>query len=239
MKARLSLLLTLLVANVLLLLALLGRPALAGVRAVLDTLGPAEAVLLSGEEGEDPLAVENRDGRIAWADPATHRVYSVGFVNLNRILPKVMETGSYVEERTALEQELQARQEELMAEQQALQTEMGGMTPDSPGAPDAQARANDWVQRFQRFQQEAMTRIDELNVTQIERAYRDVTAAVEVVADEMDVDLMHRYVPASDPFQATTAAAAMAEIRSRPFLRHPDGLDLTDAVLEEMALATE
>ncbi len=63
--------------------------------------------------------------------------------------------------------------------------------------------------------------------------------AVEVVADRKDIDVVYRFIPPSEAFNAQTPEQAMMSIRLRTILRSPDDLDLTDEVLEELSLEIE
>ena len=74
---------------------------------------------------------------------------------------------------------------------------------------------------------------------QLEKAYREMIDAVEVVADRMDIDIVYRFIPTSEAFEAENPEQAMMAIRLRTALRYPEQLDITDAVLEEMSLEAE
>ena len=63
--------------------------------------------------------------------------------------------------------------------------------------------------------------------------------AVEVVADDKDIDVVYRYIPPGEAFNAQNPEQAMMAIRLRTVLRSPDDLDLTDEVLEELSLEIE
>jgi hypothetical protein len=74
---------------------------------------------------------------------------------------------------------------------------------------------------------------------QIERAYRDLIAAVEVVAERRRIDLVFRFIPTDNEFQAISPPQAYTGIHARIALKYPPGLDVTDEVMEELALEVE
>ena len=92
------------------------------------------------------------------------------------------------------------------------------------------------MQEYQQFAQMAQGRMAQLQAEQLERSYRDLIEAVEVVADKAEIDLVYRYIPTSEPFMNSTVEQAMLQIQMRPFLRYPDSIDLTAKVLEELDL---
>ena len=92
------------------------------------------------------------------------------------------------------------------------------------------------MQEYQQFAQMAQGRMAQLQAEQLERSYRDLIEAVEVVADKAEIDLVYRYIPTSEPFMNSSVEQAMLQIQMRPFLRYPDSIDLTTRVLEELDL---
>jgi hypothetical protein len=82
----------------------------------------------------------------------------------------------------------------------------------------------------------AQGRMAQLQAEQLERSYRDLIEAVEVVADKAQIDVVYRYIPTSEPFMNSSVEQAMLQIQMRPFLRYPDSIDLTTKVLEELDL---
>ena len=74
---------------------------------------------------------------------------------------------------------------------------------------------------------------------QVEKAYRDLIAAVEVVADRRRIDLVFRFIPTDNEFKALNPPQAYTGIHARIALKYPEGLDITDEVMEELALEVE
>ena len=75
-----------------------------------------------------------------------------------------------------------------------------------------------------------------MGATHLEMAYREITAAVNVVADRLEIDLVIRFIPPDDEFVLTNEAAAIDQIRLRSLLRYPEACDITSDVLEELNL---
>ena len=63
---------------------------------LLETLGPAESLELSGDPG---LLVRNEEGRIAWGEEPTSRSWSVGAVHIDSIIKRLLQTEDYLGER--------------------------------------------------------------------------------------------------------------------------------------------
>lgn len=193
------------------------------------TLGPADTLALAGDGGD--LVLRNRAGRLAWEDSDHARAMSIGFVHLDKVLDPLLASEKYTEDRDRLQQEIAKRDEEIMSRMDAMRTQPG-FNPTSPEAQQLGTEAEQW--RMERVQ-----RMGQLAATQIEDAYRDLVAAVDVVADRRSIDLVLRYAPASDPFDANGTVQAYTAIRERIVLRSPASLDITDGVLEELALRAE
>jgi Skp family chaperone for outer membrane proteins len=198
-----------------------------------EALGPASSLEL---EGEKPLVIRNEEGRIAWNDEATSRAWSIGAVHIDRIIKEMIQSEVYSGERQDLEDELREVDSEFSDRQKAIQDEFGDIAEDDPNFPEAQSRMQGLMQEYQQFAQMAQGRMAQLQAEQLERSYRDLIEAVEVVADKAQIDLVYRYIPTSEPFITASVEQAMLQIQMRPFLRYPDSIDLTTKVLEELDL---
>jgi len=225
----------LLAVNGVILFGRLGQPAYAAPNA-LDDLGPADRLILSGEK---ELVVRNESGRIAWSDSEHARAYSVGFVHVADVVQKLMQTSQYTEERERLTEEINAEEQEWREKGQALEERYGDVTPEDPEFEEARAAFGEWQANVQQWRQQANERVNNLAMEQLEHAYREVVDAVNIVADERDIDLVLRFTPTADPLATGMSGQTMLDIRLRPVLRYPDGLDITVDVLEEMALAVD
>lgn len=198
-----------------------------------EDLGPAAKLILAGE---DPLVVRNESGRIGWGEQPTARAWSMGAVHIGEIIKAKLQSEGYQSERDDLEAELREIEAEFTTRAEALQAEYGEITEDDPKFPEAQGRMQVVMQEYQEFAQMAQGRTSELQTQQLERAYREMTEAVEVVADNKNVDIVFRFIPTAEPFGTNMVEQAMLQIQLRPFLRYPDTIDLTDAVMDELDL---
>lgn len=196
-------------------------------------LGPASKLLLSGET---PLVVVNEQGRLGWGNQPTSRAWSMGAVHITRIIKATLMSEAYSSERKDLKEELREMDEEFSTRAEALKEEYGDIKEDNPNFPEAQTRMQAVMQEYQQFAQVAQARLNELQTQQLERAYREMVEAVEVVADDRDVDLVFRFIPTANPFETTLVEQAMLQIQLRPLLRYPESIDLTDDVMDELDL---
>ena len=64
-------------------------------------------------------------------------------------------------------------------------------------------------------------------------------AAVDVVAERRNIDLVYRFVPTEREFEALTPDVAEKEVFLRAALRYPEDLDITNDILEELSLELE
>lgn len=198
-----------------------------------EALGPASSLEL---EGDKPLVIRNEEGRIAWNDEATSRAWSIGAVHIDRIIKEMIQSEVYSGERQDLEGELRELDSEFSDRQKSIQDEFGEIGEEDPNFPEAQSRMQALMQEYQQFAQMAQGRMAQLQAEQLERSYRDLIEAVEVVADKAQIDMVYRYIPTSEPFMNASVEQAMLQIQMRPFLRYPDSIDLTTKVLEELDL---
>ena len=211
-----------------------GRAAIGDEPRPADQLGPADEVLLRGEAGD--LTLSNAKGRIAFGTRPTERVWSIGAVNVPRLLSSLMEADRFGEARTELQEEAGEQNATYEARFEAFQEEHADVTPESPEFPRIQAEFQQMMKEYQNWQQGTMAIRQKLGAEQIEAAYRELIEAVDIVAERRGIDIVTRFVPTGDPFQADTMDLAGEEVRRRGFLRYPDQIDITEAVAEELGL---
>ena len=213
----------------------LGSPAaLAEATSNEDELGPAATLTLTDEDKS--LVLRNTGGRLAWADNAHGRAYSVAFMAPGKAMEPLLEADQFVEERQALDDELQTNDQEFVRRIKAYEQQNAGVTPDDPRAAEVQQTYQAMRAEYEQWRAQANARMGQLRATQVEQAYRDIVAAVEVVAERMNIDIVYQFVPTADPFGSVNPYLATQQ---RLALVYPDALDITDAVLEELSVETE
>ena len=74
---------------------------------------------------------------------------------------------------------------------------------------------------------------------QVEKAYRELTTAVDVVCDRRKIDLVYRFIPSITPFESQDLGNAMIQVQARTFLRAPESIDLTADVMKELNLTND
>ena len=122
---------------------------------------------------------------------------------------------------------------------QELWEEGKSMSPDDPDADDFRQRYEQTYAELQEFQKRANAARAALAAEQMQEAYSEVLAAVNVVADRLHIDLVLRFIPPDEPIEPGPPNAITAQIRLRSALRLPDELDITDDVLAELGHDTE
>ena len=70
----------------------------------------------------------------------------------------------------------------------------------------------------------------------MQKAYKELTSAVNVVADKLGVDIVLRFIPTDNEFKAVNGDQALSEVRLRSAVKYPEKLDITSEVLEELSL---
>ncbi len=201
-------------------------------------LGPAGTLTLVDAQ-DDPLVLRNTDGRLAWADSNHARALSMAFVHVGKAIGPLLEAGQYQEEYGVLEAELRERDEELAEAMFAFREEHKDVQPDDPDAAEVQQAFQAMRLQREQLRLQGTRRLGALAAEHIERAYRDLIAAVEVVAGQRGIDLIYRFIPTDNEFKAISPPQAYTSIRARIALKYPPGLDITDEVMEELALEVE
>ena len=198
------------------------------------TLGPADAVAISGSDGD--LLLRNDEGRLSWGDAPTARAYSTAFVQVGRALDPLMRAEHFVLARSALEEQIGERGLEIRSVMDALIEEGRDLAPDDPSIPELRKQLELLRGEYQEFQQDAAKQRGVLTGGQMRICYEEILAAVNVVADRLEIDLVMRFIPPDDPISAPAPDAVLGQIRLRSALRVPEGLDITDEVLSELGV---
>jgi len=199
------------------------------------TLGPAAGVVLRDQKASrGDLTITSTDGRVAWSKSPFDRAYTVGFVHITKPLRKLRERPSLVEEVEAMveafakqETDYRKRLEEVSARLRELQE----------GTDDYRrvfGEGEALFQEYRAWQADAMEQRNRLEAKHIESSYRQLIDAVDVVAARLGVDIVYRFIPTNDAFEAGDLGQAMNEIRFRSVLRYPQDLDITPEVLKEL-----
>lgn len=222
--------------NLLFFLTQAGETAYAGPLQQDAALGPADSIILSGEPS---LALRNREGRLSWSDSAHGRAYSIGLVDVNSIIESLLETPQYQDEREALTQRIEEERQQWLSQQQALREKYQGITADDPRAQEAQAEFAQWQAGAQQWDAQMQDEVNSMAVEQMEKGYRELIEAVEVIAARDGIDMVLRFTPPADPLPSDLSGQTMLDIRMRPVLKHPEGLDITPEVMEELGLSID
>ncbi len=203
--------------------------------AELTHLGPAGSLTLAGDE-DQLLVLRNTNGRLSWSDTDYARSFSVAFVHVGQPMGPLLEADEYVEEYQELETELRDRDQEIADAIGEFRKEHQDITPDNPEMADVQQAYQAMIQQREQMRIVAGRRLGRLAADHIERAYRDLVAAVEVVAARRAIDIVYRFIPTGKEFNAANPPQSYTGVRARVVLKYPPELDITDEVMAELAL---
>lgn len=208
----------------------LGLDDLVGTRLVLEPAAGGDT------EDAEAIALENRGGRLAWGERPTHAVRSIAFVNDRRIIDRLMKSPERVEGREAMRADLDREAEAFRERLRELEQRAEGIDPDSP---EFEALFREWNQAgeaFQQWQEQARQRAAALEAEYLQEAYGELVVAVEIVADELDVDVVLRSIPPTEDFESEDPGQTSLLIRMRTALKFPGDLDITRDVADELAV---
>jgi hypothetical protein len=114
------------------------------------------------------------------------------------------------------------------------------LTPDDSEFEAISKEGQGLLQQRDMLIQQANAAKATLGAEQVERAYRELVDAINVVADRLEIDMVHRFIPTDDPFEVQPGPgafqAAMLQIRLRSVLRYPEDIDITSEVLDELGI---
>ena len=214
-------------------------PATAVAPRTASDLGPADALTLSGKDAKSNLVLRNADGRLAFGDQATARVWSIGAVNSDKIMKLLLKSERFEEERKRLEETAKGKDEEFRKRYSELEAKYKDIDPKSPGFEAGRAEVEGFFKEVEGWRKEIGDKLSKLQAEQIEKAYREMTTAVDVVGDRSKLDIVLRFVPTAQPFGAGNPADSMLQVQVRTFLHYPESIDLTPELLKELSLKDE
>ncbi|MFB0986688.1 MAG: hypothetical protein QMB94_10345, partial [Phycisphaerales bacterium] len=95
-----------------------------------ETLGPADELILRGEKGN--LTLRDDDGGLAFGEDPTARAWSIGAVNVPKLLGLLMESDRFGEDRKEIQTTAETQNANFEAQFQAFQEEHADVSPESP-----------------------------------------------------------------------------------------------------------
>ncbi len=212
-----------------------GRTAFAETRDfIADVLGPADAVKLV--DGNKEVEIKAKDGRIAYGTGDFKQTYSVAFVDISSALNPLMESSAFADERKTLTDELEAKEDDYQQRLNAFGEQIQGKDRDDPLVQETIRDAQALYEEYMTWGRDAISRRNTLDVQQLQKAYKELVSAVDVVSQKLGIDIVLRFIPTENEFRAVDAEGALTEIRLRTAVKYPTGLDITTEVLEELSL---
>ena len=213
------------------------RPAVAVTVPAPDDLGPADALILKGKDAN--LQLRNAEGRLAFGEQPTARAWSVGAVNSDKIMKLLLKSERFEDERKRLEEQAKGKDEDFRKRYTELEAKYKDLDPKSPDFEQGRAEVEGFFKEVESWRKEIGEKLSKLQAEQIEKAYREMTAAVDVVADRTKVDVVLRFVPTAQQFECNSPADAMLAVQVRTFLHYPEAIDITPELLKELSLKEE
>jgi hypothetical protein len=151
----------------------------------------------------------------------------------------LLKSERFEEERKRLEEGAKTQDDEFRKRYSELETKYKDLDPKSPDFEKGRTEVEGFFREVEEWRKGIAGRLSKLQAEQIEKAYREMTAAVDVIADRSRVDLVYRFVPTAQAFETETPADAMLAVQVRTFLRYPEAVDLTAEILKELSLKDE
>jgi hypothetical protein len=204
-----------------------------------NVLGPVDALALADTGKDGDLVLKSTQGRLSWSDKPYDRVHSVAYVFIGKILNQLMQSDEMTEDRERLMNELNETEASYRERLDAIRGRILEFGPESPDSQPFLDEGSAVYQEYMGWQQEAMAQRGKLDADQLEVAYGEMLAAVQVVGEREGIDTVYRFIPTDEEFQAENPEQAMMAIRLRTALRYPPELDITDLVIEELSLDLE
>jgi Skp family chaperone for outer membrane proteins len=194
-------------------------------------LGPADSIVIAGKV---PVKLTNADGHLAFGSGASHRVYSMGTVNVSKGVRALMESQRFATERDRLTEERTSKESEFERRAKDLRERIVKVGDDEESDPKLrediesfQQDVGEWSEGYEKAQRDLLAK-------QYETAYADLREAVEVVADRRKLDIVMRFVPASEKLEPGSPEDIARQLLARTFVRIPEALDITDEVMREL-----
>ncbi len=194
-------------------------------------LGPADALVLVGKSD---LRVTNADGRISWSDQPSSRAFSIGTVHVSRIMEALLRSDKFSSERDDFNTARQKKGAEFESRYKEMVEKAQAIDKASPEFPAMREQFQAFQQEFTQWNEGAERELRELVTQQYQSAYSNLREAVEVVADRRKIDLVMRFVPATEKIVAGDESAIAQQLLARTFLRFPESIEMTEDVLSEM-----
>jgi Skp family chaperone for outer membrane proteins len=229
-----SLLAALAAVNGVFVLSSTGRTAFAEASAWLADLGPADSLKLS--DGDKELVLRNKKSRLSWGEGEFRQTYTIAFIDISKVLNPLMDAAALKEDREKLDKELQGTETDYKSKLDAFGEEIKNLDRQSPEGQAKLAEARKVYQEYMEWGQKSMEQRNKLHAQQLEKSYKELVSAVDVVSEKLGVDIVLRFIPTEKDFTAEDPESALTEIRLRTAVKYPNALDITSEVMEELSI---
>ncbi len=197
-----------------------------------EVLGPADRIELNGPDGT--VDVRAAGNAVGWGESPFQRTWSVATVDVPKLVRRLMESDRFDEDRAQLREEADAQNLEFQSRFKDFQEANAEVTPESPEFPQIQARFQEMMEEYQKWQQGTLAIQQKLGAEQIEAAFNEMVEAIDIVAEEEKIDLVLRFVPVDEAFKVDMMDAANIQVQRRLLLHYPESIDITAKVEQEL-----
>lgn len=160
----------------------------------------------------------------------------IGTVDVFTLLEALVESDGYKPAREARDAELKTRYDAMLAELRALETRIQIIPQGTPEFNATMQQGQAKQSEIQQFAQQAQRDQDAFVADQVKRAYQQIHAATNAVADRLGYSHVIATRLETDNMKAESMAPAMQEILARPLIRSVASEDITAAVRAELNL---
>ncbi len=214
-------------------------------------LGPAEGLILTGKDQN--ITLKNGEGRLQWGEQATAKSWSAGAVHSDKIMKLLLKSDRLTSQRQTLEDEAKQKEEDFAKRYKDFREKYKDLDRNSPAAEDAQRESEAFQKEYYAWRNDMSQKFAKMQTEHIEKAYRDLTAAVDLVSERQKIDMVFRFVPTAAKFESDQSSdeesgaegpmdsliKTMDQVRARTFLRYPEAIDITSEVMKELGLKDE
>lgn len=206
-------------------------------RASVD-LGPADALSLRNEAG-DQIVLRNREKRLSWSDRPSARTYTLGFVQVEKVFKAFTRSEAFVEGSKRIEEETAPKRDSYKEQLGKLAERIRAAGQDTPEGQQLIEEYKKLAKEYEDWNRKEMERRNQQAAALISRSYDEMRAAIDVVAQRLDLDIILQAYDADKGLTSTDTRQALADFTYRAVLRFPGQLDITADVLSELNLKAE
>ncbi|MEZ6243646.1 MAG: OmpH family outer membrane protein [Phycisphaerales bacterium] len=173
---------------------------------------------------------------IAQDTPAVAGESRVGVVDVLALVEQMLQKDEYATVRESMADELTNRIQDIQNELATLSNQLNTMAPGDPQGQDVYNRLQQQRQYAQQFQEQSLTRFQDLSARQASEAYAAVRTAIRAVAAREGYTMVIASREGDDLSDSHTLPAVTQEVLARPVVVGMSRDNLTERVRTELGL---